>query len=164
MLDKQTRTNNRMAVIFGGKQMRSVVDHMALRTNQFFIILFIVAGFLLDWPALVMFVAAVMAIGTIVPQAALFQQFYRQVLRPAGLLKPDVRQEDPAPHRFAQGVGAAFLIAATVAFVVGLPGVGWVLSGIVVVLAGVNLFFGFCAGCFVFFQLARVGLIRSTAQ
>lgn len=144
--------------------MRNGVDRSALRANQFFIILFIIAGYLLDLPLLVMFVAAVMVVGTLIPSAALFQQVYRQVLRPAGLLKPDVHPEDPAPHRFAQGVGAAFLLAATLAFVTGASGLGWVLAGIVAVLAAVNLFFGFCAGCFVYFQLARVGLIRSSAS
>lgn len=139
-------------------------DRMALRVNQALIILFIVVGYLLNLPVLIMFVGAVMLVGTIVPQAALFQQFYRQVLRPAGLLRPDLHDEDPAPHRFAQGVGAGFLIAASLAFVLGATGLGWVLSAIVAVLAAVNLFFGFCAGCFVYFQLARVGLIRSSAS
>ena len=141
---------------------RAGFDRMALRVNQAFIILFIVAGYILDLPALVVFVAVVMSAGTLVPAAALFQQFYRQVLRPAGLLKPDLHQEDPAPHRFAQGVGAAFLLAATVAFIAGAAGLGWALAAIVAVLAAVNLFFGFCAGCFVYFQLTRAGLIRSS--
>jgi hypothetical protein len=139
-------------------------DRTALRVNQALIILFIVAGYILNLPVLVMFVAAVMLIGTLVPQAALFQQLYRRLLRPAGLLRPDLHDEDPAPHRFAQGVGAGFLIAATLAFALGAPGVGWVLAAIVAVLAAVNLLFGFCAGCFVYFQLARAGLIRSSAS
>lgn len=143
---------------------RPGVDRMALRVNQTFIILLIVVGYLLNLPVLVMFVGAVMLVGTIMPQAALFQQVYRQVLRPAGLLRPDLHDEDPTPHRFAQGVGAGFLIAASLAFALGATGLGWVLSAIVAVLAAVNLFFGFCAGCFVYFQLARVGLIRSSAS
>ena len=144
--------------------MRNGVDRSALRANQVFIILFTIAGFVFDLPLLVMFVAAVMVAGTLSPSAALFQQVYRQVLRPAGLLKPDIHPEDPAPHRFAQGIGAAFLLVATLAFVTGASGLGWVLAGIVAVLAAVNLFFGFCAGCFVYFQLARLGLIRSSAS
>ena len=143
--------------------MRNGVDRSALRANQVFIILFTIAGFVFDLPLLVMIVAAVMVAGTLSPSAALFQQVYRQVLRPAGLLKPDIHPEDPAPHRFAQGIGAAFLLVATLAFVTGASGLGWVLAGIVAVLAAVNLFFGFCAGCFVYFQLARLGLIRSSA-
>ena len=113
-------------------------------------------GFVAAQPWLVVFVCAVMALGTAVPQAALFQRIYRDVLRPAGVLKPDVREEDPAPHRFAQGLGAAVLLAAGIALFAGAPVVGWGLAFVVIALAAINLFFGFCAGCFVYFQLARL--------
>ena len=132
------------------------VDRTALRVNQAFIIGFLALAFLLDQPWLVAFVCAVMAIGTAFPQAALFQRIYRDVLRPAGLLKPDLHDEDAAPHRFAQGMGAAVLLIATIALFAGAQVLGWGLSFVVIALAAVNLFFGFCAGCFVYFQLQRL--------
>jgi hypothetical protein len=135
---------------------RGQVDRTALRVNQAFIIGFLALAFLLDQPWLVAFVCVVMAIGTALPQAALFQRIYRDVLRPAGLLKPDVHEEDAAPHRFAQGMGAAVLLIATIALFVGAQTLGWGLSFVVIALAAVNLFFGFCAGCFVYFQLQRL--------
>jgi hypothetical protein len=135
---------------------RGQVDRTALRVNQAFIIGFLVLAFLLDQPWLVAFVCVVMAIGTAIPQAALFQRIYRDVLRPAGLLKPDVQQEEAAPHRFAQGMGAAVLLIATLALFAGAAALGWGLSFVVIALAAVNLFFGFCAGCFVYFQLQRL--------
>jgi hypothetical protein len=135
---------------------RGQVDRTALRVNQACIIGFLALAFLLDQPWLVAFVFAVMAIGTAVPQAALFQRFYRDVLRPAGLLKPDRHDEDAAPHRFAQGMGASVLLIATIALFAGAQAIGWGLSLVVIALAAVNLFFGFCAGCFVYFQLQRL--------
>lgn len=135
---------------------RGQVDRTALRVNQAFIIGFLALAFLLDQPWLVAFVFVVMAIGTAFPQAALFQRIYRDVLRPAGLLKPDVQDEDAAPHRFAQGMGAAVLLIATIALFAGALALGWGLSFVVIALAAVNLFFGFCAGCFVYFQLQRL--------
>jgi len=132
------------------------VDRTALRVNQAFIIGFLALAFLLDQPWLLAFVFAVMAIGTAFPQAALFQRLYRDVLRPAGLLKPDLHDEDAAPHRFAQGMGAAVLLIATIALFAGAQVLGWGLSFVVIALAAVNLFFGFCAGCFVYFQLQRL--------
>jgi Domain of unknown function (DUF4395) len=78
------------------------------------------------------------------------------VLRPAGLLRPDVHAESAAPHRFAQGMGAGVLLIALAAFALGGPALGWGLSLLVIALAAVNLFFGFCAGCFVYFQLERL--------
>jgi hypothetical protein len=135
---------------------RGQVDRTALRVNQAFIIGFLALAFLFDLPWLVAFVCAVMALGTAIPQAALFQRIYRDVLRPAGLLKPDVHEEDAAPHRFAQGMGAAVLLIATIALFLGAQTLGWGLSFVVIALAAVNLFFGFCAGCFVYFQLQRL--------
>jgi hypothetical protein len=134
-------------------------DRSAVRVNQALIIAFLVLGFILNQPLLVAFVAAVMAIGTAFPAAALFQRIYRDLLRPAKLIRPNVHAEDAAPHRFAQGMGAGVLIVSLIAFLAGSTGLGWALSILVIVLAGINLFFGFCAGCFVYFQLQRLGVI-----
>jgi Domain of unknown function (DUF4395) len=135
---------------------RGQLDRTALRVNQAFIIGFLALAFLLDQPWLVAFVFAVMAIGTALPQAALFQRIYRDVLRPAGLLKPDIHQEEAAPHRFAQGLGAAVLLVGAIALFSGALTLGWGLAFVVIALAAINLFFGFCAGCFVYFQLQRL--------
>ena len=35
---------------------------------------------------------------------------------------------------------------------------GWLLVGVVIALAAVNLFLGFCLGCFMYYQLARRGI------
>jgi hypothetical protein len=75
-------------------------------------------------------------------------------LRPAGLVKPDPVQDDhTGPHQFAQGMGGVVLVLATVALWLGAPLVGWTLVGIVIFLAALNLFVGFCAGCFMYYQL-----------
>jgi hypothetical protein len=131
-------------------------DRTALKVNQSAIIGLLALGFVLSQPWLVAFVAAVMALGTLDGRLALFQRLYRDVLRPAGLLRPDVHAESAAPHRFAQGMGAGVLLIALAAFALGAPALGWGLSLLVIALAAVNLFFGFCAGCFVYFQLERL--------
>ncbi len=137
------------------------VDTTAIKFNQACIITFTLLAYVLDLPWLVLFVGAVLAVGTIWPGAALFQQAYRQVLKPIGLVKPHVIDDDPAPHRFAQGVGATFLGLSSLALLaLNAISLGWGLAGLVVVLAAINLFFNFCAGCFVYYQLRRLGLIR----
>ena len=134
------------------------VDQTALKVNQSCIVVLLAWAFLFNWPWLVPAVAAVMLIGTFMPEAGLFKQFYANVLKPAKLLKPSVVADDPQPHLFAQGVGGVFLLLASVAFLVGWPVVGWVLTGIVIALAAINLIFGFCMGCFMYYQLGRVGV------
>ncbi len=50
------------------------------------------------------------------------------------------------------------LIAATTALWFGTHLLGWAPALLVIALAAVNLLFGFCTGCFIFFQLQRLGL------
>lgn len=64
-----------------------------------------------------------------------------------------------APKRFAQGVGLAFTLAATVALALGAPLVTTVLLAVLLVFAALEAFVGFCAGCFVFAQLIRIGVV-----
>lgn len=132
------------------------VDRTALRSNQIAIIAFLLIGFLLDQPWLVAFVCAVLALGTVSKELALFQRIYRDVLRPAGLLQPDLSNEDIAPHRFTQGMAAAVLLIAAVALFSNLAVLGWALALIVIALAAINLAFGFCVGCFIYLQIARL--------
>jgi hypothetical protein len=138
--------------------MQGKIDHTALRVNQACIIAFLVLAFLVDWWWLVAAVGAVMLVGTLWPSAGLFKLFYARILKPAGLLKPDLMADEQQPHLFAQGMGALFLLVATLALLAGAQTLGWLLVGIVVALAAVNLFFGFCMGCFMYFQLARRGI------
>lgn len=136
------------------------VDQTALKFNQAAIIVLTLLGFIFQRPYLVLFVGLVLAIGTIAPDLALFKQIYLKLLKPNKLLKPKLIKDDPTPHQFAQGVGAFFLlVSSSVLLVFGNAIVGWSLAWIVIILAGVNLFFGFCAGCFVYYQLDKAGLI-----
>ena len=105
------------------------VDTTALRFNQISIITFTLLGFLLNLPVLVLFVGLVLAIGTVSPKAALFKQFYLKVLKPNNILKANIIDDDPAPHQFAQGVGALFLLAsAAILFVSSATVLGWALA------------------------------------
>ncbi len=134
------------------------VDHSALRTNQAFIIGLLLLGFILNTWILVAFVSAVMLVGTVWPEAGLFKRIYQHVFRPAGLVKPDVLVDNPEPHLFAQGLGGVFALGSTAALLAGWGIAGWALTWIVIVLAALNLFLGFCAGCFVYYQLNRIGI------
>ena len=117
-------------------------------------------AFLLNQPVIVLLAAVVMTISAFAPQASPYRLLYRGVVVPLGLLKPRVVEDDPAPHRFAQGVGAVFLIVATlVLFLTRATVLGWTLDLIVFVLAGINLTVGFCAGCFVYYHLGRLGVL-----
>jgi Domain of unknown function (DUF4395) len=63
------------------------------------------------------------------------------------------------PKRFAQSVGLVFTLAATGFLLVGLPIVTVGLLVVLLVFALLESVVGFCAGCFVFAQLMKVGLV-----
>jgi hypothetical protein len=79
-------------------------------------------------------------------------------------VRPDVLSDNPEPHRFAQGLGAAFLAAGVLALFAGWIWLGWGLVWLVIALATLNLFAGFCAGCAVYYWLNRLhvpGFVKS---
>ena len=141
------------------------VDHSALKVNQTGIIVTVLVAVIgsafftpLIW--LIPLLAIVLLLGTFVPQLALFKQLYFRVLKPAGIVKPHPVQDRPEPHNFAQGLGGVFLVLASallVPFEIG----GLALALLVAVLAFVNLAFGYCLGCQIYYQLGKRGLIRA---
>ena len=133
------------------------VDHAALATNQASIILLLVLAFVVNAPLLAGLVALFMLAGTALAQPG-FGWLYRLVLRPLGLVKPDILQDNPEPHRFAQAFGGVVVLAGFLALLSGLSGFGWALVWLVVALAALNLFVGFCAGCAVYYWLNRLGV------
>ena len=141
-----------------------VVDHSALRVNQAGIVLTVLVAFVgsaVFRPLLVLLplLAVVLLLGTFAPQLALFKQIYFKVLKPAGIVKPRPVQDRPEPHNFAQGMGGVFVAIASI-FLIPLPVVGLALALLVAVLAFVNLAFGYCVGCQIFYQLERRGVLR----
>ena len=59
--------------------------------------------------------------------------------------------EHEYPPRFAQALGGTFLALASVAFLVGLPVLGWVLTGAVAGLQTLLAATGICIGCRLYF-------------
>jgi hypothetical protein len=131
------------------------VDHNALRANQAFIIGLLVLAFVLNIPVLVMGVMAVMLAGSLLGKPGFFP-IYRGVLVRAGWVKPKPILDHPEPHRFAQTLGGIFLLGSSVALLLGSGTLGWGLTWLVIFLAALNLFAGFCAGCFVYYWLSRL--------
>lgn len=142
-----------------------VVDHSALKVNQTGIVAtvlvaFIGSAFFRPLLILIPLLAVLLLLGTFAPRWALFKQLYFKVLKPRGVVTPRPVQDRPEPHNFAQGLGGIFLVVAS-AFLIPVPVIGLALALLVAVLAFVNLAFGYCLGCQIFFQLEKRGLVRA---
>ena len=153
----------------------TTVDHSALKVNQTGIVATVLVAFFASWAfyrpllLLIPLLAVVLLLGTFAPQLALFKQIYFTVLKPRGIVKPRPVQDRPEPHNFAQGLGGVFLAISSL--LVFLPadartaivtvGLGLAIALLVAVLAFVNLAFGYCLGCQIYYQLGKRGLIRA---
>jgi hypothetical protein len=63
----------------------------------------------------------------------------------------------PAPRRFAQGMGATFMLLIGVSLLAGLNVLAWVLQTLMLAAIGALIFGGFCLGSFVFHVLVGNG-------
>ncbi len=139
-------------------------DRSVLKVNQMILMVTIVVGYVigLAYPgvAWILPVLAVMMLAAVAsPSLNVPRILYTQVLRPSGIVKPRIVQEDPAPHRFAQLVGGVFLTVATIFVITDVLLVAWVLAWIVAALAFLNFAFNICVGCIMYAQLVRIGVL-----
>ena len=140
------------------QQTLSQVDHTAIKVSQTITMLLLLTAFILDSWLLAAFVAGVNMVGAAIPALSLFSLIYRNLLKPAGLVKPHIVPGYPEPHRFAQGFSGVVTVLSAWLVWSNINGPGWALSWLVIVLANLNVFIGFCAGCFTYYQLNRLGL------
>ncbi len=140
------------------------VDHNAIKFSQVSTTVIVVLAFLAAAGWLIGLLALVLMESAAWPRRGAFRLVYDHVVRPQGWVRPNELPDDPAPHRFAQGMGATVLILSVVALAVGAPLLGWTLAWLVGILAMANVLFDFCAGCFVYHQLHRFGLLRRRPQ
>jgi len=136
-----------------------VIDTRAPRTNQAIVgtlsLLAILTGW---WPIL----------GVLAGQLAIGLLFGRRYCLPCLLyfevIQPRIGEgpiEDSRPPRFATVVGAVFLSAATLGYLVGLTVVGQALGFIVAALALIAATTGLCVGCEIYRFAARLRGIRA---
>lgn len=131
------------------------IDHSAIKASQITIIVLGVLAFTLNLAWLAGIIAVVMLLGALLGVPG-FAFVYRYGLKPAGLMHPHVLLDNPEPHRFAQGFGGVVMMGGTLALFLRVPDLGWGLVWLVVALAALNAFGGFCVGCFVYYWLSHL--------
>ena len=98
--------------------------------------------------------AVVFAIGTLDPRRTPYGLLYRALVAPR--LVPPGEREAAAPVRFAQGVGLAFAVVASIGYLSGATAVGVVATGFALAAAFLNAAFGLCLGCEAYLLIARL--------
>ncbi|MFK7601009.1 DUF4395 domain-containing protein [Deinococcus sp. SM5_A1] len=130
-------------------------DLSALKFNQYAVIGVTLLALISGLSALTLLLGAAMLLGAVRPDLSPLRAAYRMFGRRLGLA-PEVVEEDPRAHHFAQGVGGAFLLASALSMLAGLPLLGLGLGLMVITLAGLNLSQKICVGCLMYFQYRRL--------
>jgi hypothetical protein len=134
-----------------------IVDQNELRINATLVITVLVAAFILDRWELVAFQACALLLTGLHLSLGPYVALYRYILRPAGIVKPDLRVDNPEPHRFAALFGTIVASAGAYFLATGRSVAGWGLVLLLISLAAAGLA-GWCAGCFTYYMMNRFGL------
>jgi hypothetical protein len=136
-----------------------VVDSNLPRGKAAFHTLLPAAAYLIGGKTGVLIVAATglaMAASVLLgPRFSIFGKLFQKVIRPA-LRIGEGKKEEAAPHRFAEAIGAAFLIAASLALILGATFIGSFLTLAVAALAALNWLGGICVGCQMYLLFQRI--------
>jgi hypothetical protein len=139
------------------KSSTRTVDQNELRVNATLVVTVLVTAFVLSRWELVAFQACALFLTALHLSLGPYVGLYRHILRPAGIVKPDLRVDNPEPHRFAAMFGTIVASTATYFLVTGRSVAGWGLVWLLIALAAAGLA-GWCAGCFTYYMMNRLGL------
>lgn len=138
-------------------QFPSIVNEKAARVVAAFVVAMAVVALVTGW----VWVPAAMAVGFALRVLA-GPRFSPVGRLAASVIAPRLGDPKPvagAPKRFAQTVGLVFTVGATVAALLGAATVSLALLAVLLVFASLEAFVGFCAGCWAFARLMRLGLV-----
>lgn len=128
-----------------------LIDPRGHRFGAGFSVVLLALGFALNQPLVVALVGVALGV------SALVGTKYSALGRPWPLVRrllrigPPAELESEYPPRFAQALGTLGLSLALLAFLAGLPLVGWLIAAAVAALQAVLAVTGYCLGCRLYF-------------
>jgi hypothetical protein len=120
-----------------------------VRLNRWMLVVGILGGLTLQQPLVTTLLFAILLPATVIGQRAslIFQVGKRLFARQL----PTAERENRRMQRFNNSIATILLGAAQIAFLAGVPVVGWGLALVVAAAAAIALA-GFCIGCFLYYQ------------
>jgi hypothetical protein len=128
-----------------------MIDPRGHRFGAALSVLMLGAGFVLDAPIVVGFLAVALGISAILGTRYSILGRPWPVVRRMFRIAPPRELEHELPPRFAQALGFIGFTVAAFLFLLGLPTLGWVISAAVGALQAVLAATGYCLGCRLYF-------------
>ena len=136
----------------------TLVDQQQIKFNMAATALILISGYLLNNWILVAIAIFCQFSGSLGLSISPYRLLYKYLMLPMGLVKPNPIPDNHAPHRFAAFIGGLFNVIGLYLIIAGYDIAGWIFVGIVFVLSLLNLFLGFCAGCFMYYIMNKLGV------
>jgi hypothetical protein len=137
--------------------MATQVDHAEIKLGQILTMLIATAGLVLRDPLWLVALGGIFLLTVLYRPVSPFVATYRLLVRPLGIMRSDYRLDNIEAHAFGQAVGAVTVALALALLYSGYAVVGWMIVAILIGLTLVS-YLGWCIGCFLYYQLNRLGL------
>jgi hypothetical protein len=134
------------------------LDINNIMTGQFLVVAMVTTAYVLDRWELVAFQCGVFVLSVISARTLdIYSWIYNGLLKPLGILKPDMRIDNVEPYRFANMIGIVVSGSAAYLIYSGNATVGWGLVWVMMIL-GSLAFFGWCAACWMYYMFQKMGI------
>ena len=137
-------------------------DVTARKAHQWAMVTLVAAAFVLEGvqgPLLLAIAGTIMVAGRFWWPADLVRQLLWRVLEPAGILRRHEAHEDRETRRQARAIGGAIWLLSAALLVAKLTLLAWALALPIAVMVALDASVNFCALCFLFMRLERLGLL-----
>lgn len=133
------------------------VDHAEIKLGQILTMALSLLAFSLSEPRWLIVLGGIFLITAFARPLSPFVLLYRHVVRPLNVMHSDYRLDNIQPHAFGQLIGALTVAIAVLLLQLGFNTAGWIVVWAMVGLTLVS-YLGWCIGCFMYYQLNRLGL------
>ncbi len=137
--------------------MASHIDHAEIKVGQLLTITLSLAALTLQQTMPLMVLCVVFLLSGTIRGLSPFVWVYRWLVRPLKLMRSDYRLDNIQPHKFGQLIGAVTALLAIALIEYGPPLAGWSVVVVLIALTAIS-YAGWCIGCFLYYQLNRLGL------
>ena len=137
--------------------MNNQVDHAEIKMGQ--VLTIIISGIALALQNItpLIILAGIFLLSGTVRSMSPFSLLYRWIIKPLKIIKSDYRLDNIQPHKFGQLIGAITVVLALALIQFGYTTAGWIIVGVLIALTAIS-YAGWCVGCYMYYQLNRLGL------
>ena len=154
--------NNNSSLKKGERNMsekqETLIDQNQIKFNMAMTASLLIIGYLLNSWILIAIAIVCQFSGAAGLSFAPYRIIYTYIVVPIGIMKPNKIPDNHTPHRFAALVAGLFNLIGVILILVGMSIVGWIFIGIIFLFSILNLFLGFCVGCFMYYIFNKLGI------